>query len=227
MARVLMADDEADIRELVRRYAERDGHEVVCAPDGAQAIELCERERFDVAVLDVMMPEMDGYRACKEITSRWDIPVILLTARGEEYDRLFGFEVGADDYVVKPFSPKELMARIRVVTSRHAPHVSQEPTREVLTFDRLRIDVDGHEVYVDGESVQLTAKEFAVLLCLARRPGTVLTRESLLETVWGYEGVSTDRTVDWQIKLLRSKLGPCRGYIRTVRGVGYKFDAQS
>lgn len=182
-----------------------------------------------MALLDVMMPEVDGYRACREICSRWGIPVILLTARGEEYDRLFGFEVGADDYVVKPFSPKELMARIRVVVSRHTVP-APAPAHDELVFDGLRIDVDGHEVFVDGEAVRLTAKEFDVLLCLARHPGRAFTRANILEAVWGYEATFDvacgDRTVDWQIKLLRSKLGPYRGYVRTVRGVGYKFDAR-
>ena len=230
MARVLIADDEEGIRELVRRYAEREGHEIICASNGVEAVSLALEHEVDAAILDVMMPEMDGYRACKEMRAQRDVPVIMLTARGDEFDRLFGFEVGADDYVVKPFSPKELMARLRVVLSRHATVTDQTPApvaHRTLSQGDLVIDVDAHEVTVAGEPVELTAKEFDVLVFLASRPRMALTRAAILSEVWGYDVPGEDRTVDWQIKLLRSKLGPCRRYIKTVRGVGYKFDAQS
>lgn len=230
MARLLVADDEEGIRELVRRYAEREGHEVLCAADGVEAVHLASEHRPDAAILDVMMPELDGYRACREMRMMGDIPVILLTARGDEYDRLFGFEVGADDYVVKPFSPKELMARLNVVLRRTMPK-REDPACEDAPHEHIRqgsltIDLDAHEVFVEGSRVELTAKEYDVLVYLARHPRIALTRTAILSAVWGYEAYGEDRTVDWQVKLLRSKLGPCRAYIKTIRGVGYKFDVE-
>ncbi|MGN1136225.1 MAG: response regulator transcription factor [Oscillospiraceae bacterium] len=223
MAKILVADDEPDIYQLIKRYAVREGHEITAASDGAQAVELCRNNDFDVIVMDVMMPDMDGFSACKEIHKFKDIPVLMLSARGTEYDKLFGFEVGADDYMVKPFSPKELMARINVIVRRHEKQPSKD-NGKILKFDGLEIDLPGRNVFVDGQKTELTAKEYDLLIYLAENKGIVLTRDEILNAVWGYEYFGNDRTVDWQIKLLRSKLGAYRSKIFTVRGVGYKFE---
>ena len=224
MARILVVDDESDIRSLIQRYADREGHEVTTASDGLQAVELCKDADFDIIVMDIMMPEMDGFTACKEIKKSKDIPVLMLSARGEEYDKLFGFEVGVDDYVIKPFSPKELMARVNVIVSRHKKSdTSADDTKEIV-IDGIRIDTLGRNVYVDGEIIELTAKEYDILLYLVQNQGIALSRNNILNAVWGYDYFGEDRTVDWQIKLLRSKLGSYRTYIKTLRGVGYKFE---
>lgn len=226
MPRILVVDDEPDILQLIKRYAEHDGYEAVCAEDGLSAVKLCENEDFDVIVMDVMMPEMDGYHACKRIREKKDIPVLMLSARGEEYDKLFGFEVGADDYVTKPFSPKELMARINVIIKRHGkPGAEQKPV-QLLQFGGLVINIDGHAVSVDGSDVTLTAKEYDLLIYLSTNAGIALTKEQILNAVWGYDYFGDDSTVYWQIKLLRGKLGKYRDCIRTIRGVGYKFEPQ-
>ncbi|MGN0695398.1 MAG: response regulator transcription factor [Oscillospiraceae bacterium] len=221
MPKILVADDEPDICRLIERYALREGYEVRCVSDGQQAVELCSREDFDAIVMDVMMPGMDGFTACREIHKEKDIPVLMLSARGMEYDKLYGFESGADDYVTKPFSPKELMARLNVMIRRNS---RTSPEKEMIRLEGLDIDVSGREVFIDGERTELTAKEFDLLLYLVRSEGIVLTRDKILNGVWGYEYFGDDRTVDWQIKLLRGKLGKYRSRIHTVRGVGYKFE---
>ena len=223
MPRILIVDDEPDIHELIRRFAERDGYETVCVSDGADAVELCRKEDFDAIVMDFMMPEMDGLMATRKIHETKDIPVLMLSARGTEYDKLFGFEAGIDDYVTKPFSPKELMARLRVILRRHGGN-AREKQEPALSFRGLSVDESGRRVTVDGEAVELTAKEFDLLVYLLRNRGIVLSRDKILNEVWGYDFFGEDRTVDWQIKLLRQKLGPYRENVRTVRGVGYKFD---
>ena len=225
MLRILVVDDEPDICQMIRRYAEHDGYETVGVSDGTEAVAICQKEDFDIIIMDVMMPDMDGYAACRKIREIKDIPVLMLSARGEEYDKLFDFEVGVDDYVTKPFSPKELMARINVIIKRHAkagPSTQKESS--IMKFSGLEIDTLGHDLYVDGEKTELTAKEYDLLLYLAKNKGIVLTRDNILNAVWGYEYFGEDRTVDWQIKLLRNKLGKYRGLIHTIRGVGYKFD---
>ena len=223
MSKILIVDDEPDIVELIKRYALREGFEVSCAEDGQQAIEICMREDFDIIIMDVMMPDTDGFTASRRIREKKDIPVLMLSARGSEYDKLFGFESGVDDYVTKPFSPKELMARIKVILRRHcADPVKKSGT---IKISGLEIDTLGHNVSIDGNRLELTAKEYAVLLYLVKNKGIVLSRDQILNEVWGYEYFGDDRTVDWQIKLLRSKLGDYRGYIHTIRGVGYKFEA--
>ena len=225
MPRILVVDDEPDICQMIRRYAEHDGYETVGVSDGTEAVEICQKEDFDIIIMDVMMPNMDGYAACRKIRENKDIPVLMLSARGEEYDKLFGFEVGVDDYVTKPFSPKELMARIKVIIRRHAkPQEKTEKAADLLKFSGLEIDTLGHILFVDGEKVELTAKEYDVLLYLVNNKGIVLTRDKILSAVWGYDYFGEDRTVDWQIKLLRNKLGIYRELIHTIRGVGYKFD---
>ena len=220
MPRILIVDDEPDIHELIRRFAERDGYETVCVSDGADAVELCRKEDFDAIVMDFMMPEMDGLMATRKIHETKDIPVLMLSARGTEYDKLFGFEAGIDDYVTKPFSPKELMARLRVILRRHGGN-AREKQEPALSFRGLSVDESGRRVTVDGEAVELTAKEFDLLVYLLRNRGIVLSRDKILNEVWGYDFFGEDRTVDWQIKLLRQKLGPYRENVRTVRGVGY------
>ena len=225
MPRIIVVDDEPDICQMIQRYAEHDGYETVGVSDGTEAVAICQKEDFDIIIMDVMMPDMDGFAACRKIREKKDSPVLMLSARGGEYDKLFGFEVGVDDYVTKPFSPKELMARINVITRRHAkPQGETEKETSVLKFGELEIDTLGHTLFVDGERADLTAKEYDVLLYLVNNKGIVLTRDQILSAVWGYDYFGEDRTVDWQIKLLRNKLGKYREMIHTIRGVGYKFD---
>ena len=223
MPRILIVDDEPNIVTLISRYAQRESYEVTTVSDGRQAIEACKAEDFDLIVMDVMMPDTDGFTACKKIKEFKDIPVIMLSARGTEFDKLFGFEVGVDDYVTKPFSPIELMARIKVILShKKVPEVSDAAGS--VSAGGIVIDTLGMTVTVDGEKADLTAKEYSLLLLLVQNKGVVLSRDRILNEVWGYDSFGVDRTVDWQIKLLRSKLGQYRDCIRTVRGVGYKFE---
>ena len=224
MSRILIADDERDISTLIKRYAEREGFEVVAVEDGSEAVEMCKKEDFDIIIMDVMMPDTDGFTACRKIKEFKDIPVLMLSARGTEYDKLFGFEVGVDDYVTKPFSPKELMARVKVIIKRHSPSQSKTD-RNAMTFGGIELDTLGHTLKVDGENIELTSKEYGILLYLMQNKGIVLTRDQILNEVWGYDYFGDDRTVDWQIKLLRNKLGKYREYIHTIRGVGYKFES--
>jgi DNA-binding response OmpR family regulator len=221
--KILAVDDEEAIRAMIKEYAEFLGHEVAEASDGMEAVRLCQSGDFDIVVMDVMMPKMDGFSACKEIRRAKKTPVLMLSARGEEYDKLFGFEVGADDYMVKPFSPKELMARINAIIARTA-RLSGEAKQGHLVIGNVRIDAPGRNVYVDGEKADLTAKEFDLLLHLATNKNIALSREQLLNAVWGYEFFGEDRTVDTHIKMLRSSLGAYRDYIVTIRGVGYKLE---
>ena len=222
MAKILIVDDEKDIVTLISRYAQREGYDVSTADDGSKAIELCRKEDFDLIVMDVMMPDTDGFTACRKIHEMKDIPVLMLSARGTEYDKLFGFEVGVDDYVTKPFSPKELMASIKVILTRHE---SAAPKKDdIIKIQGLAIDIPGHTVTIDGEKSDLTAKEYGILLFLMTNKGIVLSRDKILSEVWGYDYFGDDRTVDWQIKLLRNKLGKYRELIQTIRGAGYKFE---
>lgn len=223
MYKILVVDDEAKIREVIRTYAEFEGYEVIEAVDGMEAVEICHDEDFDVIVMDIMMPRLDGFSAYKEIKKEKDIPVLMLSARGEEYDKLYGFEIGIDDYVVKPFSPKELMARLSVIIKRHQ-HVREN---HLLEFDGIAIDLDGREVYVDHKPVEMTPKEFDLLVFIAENQNIALSREKLLNKVWGYDFYGDDRTVDTHIKMLRNSIEPYRDYIVTVRGVGYKFVGES
>ena len=220
MAKILIVDDERKICAVIREYAEWNGYEVTEAADGMEAVELCRENDFDVIVMDVMMPKLDGFSAVKEIKKFKDIPVIMLSARSEEYDKLFAFEVGVDDYMVKPFSPKELMARIAVILARSAP---QDPAADRLVFDGIVIDLLAHEVTVDGEKATLTPKEYDLLVYLAQNKNIALSRDVLLSDIWGYD-FGDVRTIDTHIKNLRNNLGPYRGKIVTLRGVGYKFE---
>lgn len=223
MATILVVDDEKNIRNVVKEYAEFEGHEVFEAEDGMEAVEMCRRQNFDLIVMDIMMPRLDGFSACKEINKIRQTPVIMLSARGEEYDKLFGFEIGAEDYVVKPFSPKELMARIKILLKRNSAQNTPNETR--MTFEGLCIDIAGREVYVNGERVSMTPKEYDLLFFLVQNKGIALSREKLLEKVWGFDFFGDDRTVDTHIKMLRNSLGEYRKFIITLRGMGYKFES--
>ncbi len=225
MAHILVVDDEINIRKVVREYAEFEGHQVTEAENGMEAVSLCCDNDFDLIIMDVMMPRLDGYSACKEIRKTKNIPVIMLSARGEEYDKLFGFEIGIDDYVVKPFSPKELMARVKVALKRNQPAAeSARPDRYV--FEGLEVDIAGREVYVNGQKASMTPKEYDLLFYLVRNKNIALSREQLLEEVWGYDFFGDDRTVDTHVKMLRNSLGEYRKFIVTLRGMGYKFEAE-
>lgn len=219
MAKLLIVDDEEKIREVLRLYAEFEGHECVEAEDGMQAVTLARENNFDLILMDVMMPKLDGYYAVKEIRKFSQVPVIMLSARVEEYDRLFGFEVGVDDYVVKPFSPKEVMARVAAVLKRVNPGKGS-----AIVSDGLEIDIPGRNVYVDGEKVNMTPKEYELLFYLAKNKGIAISREQLLSNVWGYDFYGDDRTVDTHVKMLRSSLGKYRDKIVTLRGLGYKIE---
>ena len=221
--KILIVDDEKMIRNVLREYVEFEGNEAYEAEDGLQAVRMCKENDYDLILMDVMMPGLDGFSAVKEIRKTKDIPVIMLSARGEEYDKLFGFEVGADDYVTKPFSPKEVMARIAAVTKRH--RAGSPPSREIVKFEGLEIDMAGRNVYVDGEKLELTPKEYELLFYLVKNNGIALSREKLLSDVWGFDFFGDDRTVDTHIKMLRSSLKGYRKFIVTLRGLGYKFAA--
>ena len=220
MVRLLIVDDEKNIREVVREYASLNGYESDEAENGLEAVELVKANRYDCVILDIMMPILDGFSACKQIRQIQDVPVIMLSARQEEYDKLFGFELGVVDYVIKPFSPKELMARIKVAIER-----SKKPENSSLEFGGLVIDAAGRTVMVDGVKANLTPKEIDLLIYMAEHRNTALSRTKLLEEVWNYDYFGDDRTVDTHIKMLRHNLGPYRDYIVTVRGMGYKFEA--
>lgn len=221
--KILIVDDEEMIRNVLREYVEFEGNEAYEAADGMEAVKMCRDNDYDVVLMDVMMPRLDGFSAVKEIRKFKDVPVSMLSARGEEYDKLFGFEIGADDYVTKPFSPKEVMARINAVTKRRAA-AKAEQGNEILKFEGLEIDMAGRNVYVDGEKAELTPKEYELLFYLVRNKGIALTREKLLYDVWGFDFYGDDRTVDTHIKMLRGNLKEYRKFIVTLRGLGYKFE---
>ena len=227
MYRILVVDAEENIREVIKEYAEFEGHQVSEACDGMQAIEMVKNNDYDIIIMDVMMPRLDGYSACKEIRKIKQIPVLMLSARGEEYDKLFGFEIGIDDYVVKPFSPKEVMARVNAIVKRNqgAKQAPAAPAPETVKFGGLEINFTSRDVYIDGVKANLTPKEYDLLFYLVRNKNIALTRNKLLEEVWGYDFFGDDRTIDTHIKMLRNNLGPYRNYIVTLRGMGYKFEA--
>ena len=225
MARVLIVDDEENIRIGLREYAEFEGHIVTEAVDGMDAVNKCKNADFDVIIMDIMMPRLDGFSACKEIRKTKDIPVLMLSARGEEYDKLFGFELGIDDYVVKPFSPKEVMARINVIVSRHQ-NAQKESENKHIVIKGIDFDVSARKVYIDGKRVELTPKEYELLTFMIKNKNIALSRNQLLSEVWGYEFFGDDRTVDTHIKILRNSIEPYRDLISTVRGVGYIFETE-
>lgn len=228
---ILIADDEPEIRTLLRLYLENENYQIIEAENGKQALELLKKEHVDLCLLDIMMPEMDGYEAYKKIREIKDIPALMLSAKGEEYDKLQGFELGIDDYVVKPFSIRELVARIGVILQRNQKNKKKTETEgtyqevEKYEFEGLSVNVSAREVFVDGVRVELRPKEYDLLFFLVRNRGIVFSRDALLEKVWGFDFMGDDRTVDAQIKMLRHALGEHRTYIVTYRGAGYKFEA--
>ena len=223
MYRILMTDDEEMIRKLVRKYAEYEGFTVDEASNGMEAVEACRANTYDLIVMDIMMPELDGFSACREIRRFCRTPIIMLSARGEEYDKINGFELGIDDYVVKPFSPKELMLRIRAVIAR-SRGASQSPAADVFELDGLRVDFTARVVTIDGVRADMTPKETELLFYFVRNRNIALYREKILNEVWGYDFFGDNRTLDTHIKLLRKSLGPYSKFIVTLRGVGYRFE---
>ena len=222
MYHILVVDDEENIRQLVRKYANFEGYKVTEAADGMEALEICRQCSFDLIIMDVMMPELDGFSALRRIRQQdRRTPVLMLSARGEEYDRIHGFELGVDDYVVKPFSPKELMLRVSAILRRAGSH---EDLRELYTVEGITADFTGRRVLVDGREADMSPKEYDLFFYLVKNRGIALTRDKLLNDVWGYDFYGDDRTLDTHIKLLRKTLGPYSGHIVTLRGVGYRFE---
>ena len=221
MYKILIVDDEENIRKLIHKYAEYEGHAVFEAKNGMEAVQMTQKNDFDMIIMDVMMPELDGFSAAAEIRKFKDTPIIILSARGEEYDRIHGFMAGIDDYVVKPFSPKELMLRIQAILSRRARTMEKTDTFEA---EGLHIDFTGRIVSIDGERIDLSPKEYELLFYMVRNRNIALYREKLLSEVWGYDFFGDDRTLDTHIKLLRKSLGPYSKFIVTLRGVGYRFE---
>lgn len=221
---LLIVDDEARIRDLIRKYATFEGYNVEEASNGMEAIEKCRQKNYDLIIMDVMMPELDGFSACREIRRKSQVPVIMLSARGEEYDRIHGFELGIDDYVVKPFSPRELMMRVSAVLKRTAANVPATSDGEQVTIGDMVVDFAARQVTIKGEKLNLSPKEYDLLFYMVRNRGIALTREKLISDVWGYDFFGDDRTLDTHIKLLRKSLGEYADKITTLRGVGYRFE---
>ena len=228
MYHILVVDDESRIRAIIRKYAEFEGHTVTEAGDGMEAVVLCRKETFDLIIMDIMMPELDGFSACREIRKITQTPSIMLSARGEEYDRINGFELGIDDYVVKPFSPKELMLRVDAVMKRvnRTAVTAVQPPNQIIELDNggLKADVTARIVYVDGERVDMSPKEYDLFFYMLVNRNIALSREKLISEVWGYDFFGDARTLDTHIKLLRKSLGKYASYIVTLRGVGYRFE---
>lgn len=221
MYHILIVDDEERIRDILKEYFEFEGYTYDEASDGMEAIEKTKKNNYDLILLDIMMPKVDGFTALREIRKFSSVPVIMLSARGEEYDKLFGFEMGVDDYITKPFSPKEVIARIKALLKR----AKQEPEEQkTIRLKGIEIDETSRKVLVDGKAANLTPKEFDILLYMAKNKGVVLSREKILEKIWGYEFFGDDRTVDTHIKMLRNSISPYRDYIKTVWGIGYKLE---
>lgn len=223
MQKLLIVDDEVKIIEVLKEYAEFENYEVDGAENGIEAVEKCKNNRYDLVIMDIMMPKLDGFSAVREIRKFSQVPVIMLSARGEEEDKIKGFDLGIDDYVVKPFSPKEVMARVKAVLKRGAKPADVKQSR-LLTFDGLVIDIPGRTVTVDGVPAELTPKEYELLFYMVKNKGVALSREKLLQDVWGFDFFGDDRTVDTHVKMLRSNLKAYRRFIITLRGMGYKFD---
>ena len=221
---LLIVDDEARIRDLIRKYATFEGYDVEEAQNGMEAVEKCRQKNYDLIIMDVMMPELDGFSACREIRRKSQVPVIMLSARGEEYDRIHGFELGIDDYVVKPFSPRELMMRVSAVLKRTAANAPAASDGEQVTIGDMVVDFTARQVTIKGEKLNLSPKEYDLLFYMVRNRGIALTREKLISDVWGYDFFGDDRTLDTHIKLLRKSLGEYADKITTLRGVGYRFE---
>ena len=233
MYHILVVDDEARIRSIIKKYAEFEGHTVTEAGDGMEAVRLCRKEKYDIIIMDIMMPELDGFSACREIRKVTQTPIIMLSARGEEYDKINGFELGIDDYVVKPFSPKELMLRIEAIMKRVARQGSLDDGAKkqnvVVELDGggLRADLTARLVYINGERIEMSPKEYDLFFYMLDNRNIALTREKLISEVWGYDFYGDARTLDTHIKLLRKSLGDYSRYIVTIRGVGYRFEGEN
>lgn len=223
MSKILIVDDEFGIREIIKKYASFEGHETEEASDGMQAVQMAANTDYDLIIMDVMMPELDGFSACREIRKHKKTPIIMLSARGEEYDRIHGFELGVDDYVVKPFSPRELMMRIGAVIKRSQ---SGREDSGIFTYKGLTVDFSARIVTIDKERISMTPKEYDLFFYMVKNRGLALTRETLISKVWGYDFFGDDRTLDTHIKLLRKSLGDYSSCVVTLRGVGYRFEAE-
>lgn len=224
MYRILVVDDEQNIRNIIKKYAVFEGHEITEAENGMQAIAVCRESNFDIIIMDVMMPELDGFSAVREIKKFCSTPVIMLSARSEEYDRIHGFEIGIDDYVVKPFSPRELMFRVDAILKR-SKHAKTQ-TGDLFEHEQLQVNFAAHVVRVNGDKISLSPKEYDLLKYMIENRNIALSREKLITDVWGYDFYGDDRTVDTHIKLLRKNLGPYGRLIVTLRGVGYRFETE-
>lgn len=225
MYKILIVDDEEKIRNIIKKYALYEGYQVREACDGMEAVQICKLESFDIIIMDIMMPELDGFSSCRKIREFSKTPVLMLSARGEEYDKIHGFELGVDDYVVKPFSPKELMLRINAILRRTNKLDKDEFAKEIFKVQGLTVDFTGRLVYIDDKKIDMTPKEYDLFFYMVRNKGIALTREKLISDVWGYDFYGDDRTLDTHIKLLRKSLGKYSDYIVTLRGVGYRFEA--
>lgn len=227
MPKMLICDDEPGIRSVIKRYATFEGFDVEEAGNGMDAVILCRKTDFDMVIMDIMMPELDGFGAVKEIRKISQVPVLMLSARGEEYDKVLGFELGVDDYVVKPFSSKEIMLRVNAILRRSARAASPATNDEghtVFEKDGLRVDLSAYKVFVDGVQADMAPKEYDLLFFLIRNKNIAVPREKILTEVWGYDYYGDDRTLDTHMKLLRKSLGPYAGFITTLRGLGYRFE---
>ncbi|WKY48256.1 response regulator transcription factor [Eubacteriaceae bacterium ES3] len=222
MYKILITDDEEKIRALIKKYIRFEGHEAYEAANGMEAVEYCQKEQFDIILMDIMMPELDGFSAVKEIRKTQDIPVIMLSARGEEYDKIHGFELGIDDYVVKPFSPKELMMRIDAIMKRSTRN--HQTDHEIFSKEGLSADFTARRVTINDLEVEMSPKEYDLLFFMIKNRNIALTRDKLITEVWGYDFYGDDRTLDTHIKLLRKSLGDYASLITTLRGVGYRFE---
>jgi len=220
--RLLIVDDEEKIRRLIAKYAVFEGYEVAEAENGMQAVEMARKDPVDLIILDIMMPELDGFSAAHEIRKQSDVPIIFLSARGEEYDKIHGFELGVDDYMVKPFSPRELMMRVGAVLRRIGR--ADENRHECVQLSGMTVDFTARQVSIDGTPLDLSPKEYDLLFFMVRNRGIALTRDRLISEVWGFDFFGDDRTLDTHIKLLRKQLGDYARYITTLRGVGYRFE---
>ncbi len=228
MYKILVVDDEVRIRSIIRKYAEFEGYTVEECADGMEAVHMCRNQSFDIVIMDIMMPELDGFSACREIRKSSNIPIIMLSARGEEYDRINGFELGIDDYVVKPFSPKELMLRVEAVMKRVKMPVNNSVQKEnvIVSIDGggLKADITARLVFIDDKRIDMSPKEYDLFFYMLANRNVALSREKLISDVWGYDFYGDVRTLDTHIKLLRKSLGRYSGLVVTLRGVGYRFE---
>lgn len=224
--RILLIEDESRIREMVKEYLENEGFVIIEASDGAEGLEKFKSSEYDMLLLDVMLPKVDGWSVCREVRRASSVPILMLTARGEEYDRLFGFELGVDDYIIKPFSPKELVARMKAVLRRSKSSLSNEFSADLFEYKSLSVNTSSRRVTIDGKNIEMTPKEFDLISFFVKNRDRVFTREQLLDKVWGYEFGGDYRTVDTHIKMLRESLGEYRSLLVTVWGVGYKFEME-